>query len=402
MSLKPKVEEEQKQKNSNTPENSDELKKFEVDGIVPVMQNGDVVPHFGNKSRGKYIKHKELSKEQVLELRREQNREAARRMRRKKSQQRAFLEQEIAKLNEDINTETKENKITELNNKLKALHKSREEVIAVQNRSSKNKNSKRKRSNTDRKNRDNNNEPLQKKQKRSNSSQISASESTEESSENDHNNDNQERTQQHVQLVLPQFQVLQPVRNVLPTGFRRSNFRPPPTLIIKQKVSPPNANGNQSANINGQRILHPMITPINMTTSPFLIHTPFNSPQMFSYHSPQSLGSGRWLISPFKQRINTAHTTQISPNMNFVCTPLNTQFQQPNLNINVNVADENTDINEQENDVKIESNVNIEYKAEEANVSKRKSVKILEDKKVGTDDIVYNNIGINTDRIDAN
>ena len=125
-------------------EETTKLEKFEVDGIVPIVENGDVLPHFANKPRGKYIKHKELSKEQILELRREQNREAARRMRRKKAQQRKFLEEEISKIQLQLQHVTNIVKINELKSRLQELESSRQEIVAIQNRSSQNKKNKRK------------------------------------------------------------------------------------------------------------------------------------------------------------------------------------------------------------------------------------------------------------------
>ncbi len=83
--------EEDQQSTEEMKDNEAKLAKFNVDGIVPVVEKGDIVPHFANKPRGKYVNHKELSKEEILQLRREQNREAARRMRRKKAQQRGII-----------------------------------------------------------------------------------------------------------------------------------------------------------------------------------------------------------------------------------------------------------------------------------------------------------------------
>ena len=120
------------------------LEKFEVDGIVPVVKEDDVLPQFANKPRGKYINHKHLSKEEIVELRREQNREAARRMRRKKAQQRAFLEEQILETQKEMKQVTDENKVKNLKQKLQELQKSRQEVVAIQNRSSQNKRNKRK------------------------------------------------------------------------------------------------------------------------------------------------------------------------------------------------------------------------------------------------------------------
>ena len=118
---------------------SEELLKFEVDGIVPVIDKDEIVPHFANKPRGKYKKHKELSKAQLIELRREQNREAARRMRRKKAQQRAFLDEQIQRIHNEIGAETDGEKLKILEHKLNELEESRNGVIAIQNRSSQNK-----------------------------------------------------------------------------------------------------------------------------------------------------------------------------------------------------------------------------------------------------------------------
>ena len=115
-----------------------QLEKFEVDGIVPVVKEDDVLPQFANKPRGKYINHKHLSKEEIVELRREQNREAARRMRRKKAQQRAFLEEQILETQKEMKQVTDENKVKNLKQKLQELQKSRQEVVAIQNRSSQN------------------------------------------------------------------------------------------------------------------------------------------------------------------------------------------------------------------------------------------------------------------------
>lgn len=120
------------------------LVKFKVDGIVPVVEKGDIVPHFANKSRGKYINHKQLTKDEIVQLRREQNREAARRMRRKKAQQRAFLEEEITKIQQQLKDIPDETATKELKSKLVQLQASRQEIIAIQNRSSQNKRNKRK------------------------------------------------------------------------------------------------------------------------------------------------------------------------------------------------------------------------------------------------------------------
>ena len=120
------------------------LVKFKVDGIVPVVEKGDIVPHFANKSRGKYINHKQLTKEEIIQLRREQNREAARRMRRKKAQQRAFLEEEINKIQQELKNNSDKTATMELKSKLEQLEASRQEIIAIQNRSSQNKKNKRK------------------------------------------------------------------------------------------------------------------------------------------------------------------------------------------------------------------------------------------------------------------
>lgn len=128
----------------NTKDNEARLSKFKVDGIVPVVEKGDIVPHFANKPRGKYVNHKQLSKEEVVQLRREQNREAARRMRRKKAQQRAFLEEEISKIQLQLKHVTNIVKINDLKAKLEDLESSRKEIVAIQNRSSQNKRNKRK------------------------------------------------------------------------------------------------------------------------------------------------------------------------------------------------------------------------------------------------------------------
>ena len=129
---------------NNENENEQTLSKFKVDGIVPVVEKGDIVPHFANKPRGKYVNHKQLSKEEILQLRREQNREAARRMRRKKAQQRAFLEEEISKIQSQLKHVSNIVKINELKSKLNELESSRQEIVAIQNRSSQNKRNKRK------------------------------------------------------------------------------------------------------------------------------------------------------------------------------------------------------------------------------------------------------------------
>ncbi len=73
-----------------------------MDGIVPEIDKSENIPIFPSKPRTKYTSHKGLSKEEKKELRRKQNREAARRARMKKAKQREFVDSQIDKIKKQI------------------------------------------------------------------------------------------------------------------------------------------------------------------------------------------------------------------------------------------------------------------------------------------------------------
>ena len=75
---------------------TEDLHKFEVDGLIPIVVDGEVVPRF-------------------------QNREAARRMRRKKARQRAFLEEQIERVTAQIMKHHDEDQPHELQETLQFL-----------------------------------------------------------------------------------------------------------------------------------------------------------------------------------------------------------------------------------------------------------------------------------------
>ena len=75
------------------------------------------------------------SKEEVLKLRREQNRESSRRSRKKKAQQRAFLEEEMQRVRTQIAGSEDDSVLEQLKKRLQNL----EGIAAVHNRSSQSK-----------------------------------------------------------------------------------------------------------------------------------------------------------------------------------------------------------------------------------------------------------------------
>ena len=279
----------QEQTEETEPEESaNNLLKFEVEGIVPVIEPGDILPHFANKKRGKYVNHRGLSKEEALRLRREQNREAARRMRRKKAQQRAFLEEEIQRINAEITSNRDEDKQKELEQRLEKLEASRCGVIAVQNRSSRIKQEHRRV-----------NFVLlfvifacHRIMKRSlfmiqNEQRLDA-----ENGDDDGTGCPPKKKQRLNRVIEP---------NRSQSGLNRVNFKPPPTLNIKH---------------DGIRR--------NRLFTPLLVQQPFmRSPQIFNYHSPRSMQRQQWIISPFSSpfRAQYIQRPQIPPNINFLHRP---------------------------------------------------------------------------------
>ena len=47
---------------------TEDLRKFEVDGLIQIVVDGEVVPRFPSKRRGKYVNHCDLSEDEAVAL----------------------------------------------------------------------------------------------------------------------------------------------------------------------------------------------------------------------------------------------------------------------------------------------------------------------------------------------